>query len=327
MLYEGHVTLAVLDLCSSHPYKQAIASRVCALRIRMSLGVTMFTGVMPSPSVSNDQLQPKPDRRSRQVDEGEELGRKPKKVNSEVRKKQNRIASRNYRESEPLSTAPSSSSTDMAICTGEKRKRKLQYLQQLVKDESNDEKTPEPSPTQQEAHLRHLSADSEAEPSSSSYALPFCNELASMTVNGPPAFGPVPTSSIPPFDNHKLPTTQKDTTRVSFWETPVFDPPPPANMMWHLPMWTTPSTNHSSGVAQSPESLNCSPPLGMSQPVFDQSLSPFHHPRELMPNTQHDLPSLSYGHYDESGLRTLRMPRVNLSTSSPYFQGNCFESY
>jgi hypothetical protein len=29
--------------------------------------------------------------------EGEELGKKPKKVNSEIRKQQNRIASRNYR--------------------------------------------------------------------------------------------------------------------------------------------------------------------------------------------------------------------------------------
>ncbi|KAF3006435.1 hypothetical protein E8E13_001988 [Curvularia kusanoi] len=49
---------------------------------------------------------------------------KPKKPNSEVRKQQNRIASRNYRE---------------------KRKRKLQQLQQLL-DDGDDDNTSEAQP-------------------------------------------------------------------------------------------------------------------------------------------------------------------------------------
>lgn len=56
---------------------------------------------MESPSTLHSQPYSKPSRRSRRVEEGEELEKKPKKVNSEVRKQQNRIASRNYRTSYP----------------------------------------------------------------------------------------------------------------------------------------------------------------------------------------------------------------------------------
>ncbi|KAF2274724.1 uncharacterized protein EI97DRAFT_459996 [Westerdykella ornata] len=63
---------------------------------------------------------------------------KPKKVNSEIRKQQNRIASRNYRE---------------------KRKRKLQYLQQLLQDEpasQSNEPLAEPS---EDARSRSVSTE------------------------------------------------------------------------------------------------------------------------------------------------------------------------
>jgi hypothetical protein len=64
-------------------------------------GNTHSAGAMTSPSTLYSQSQPKPGRRSRRAEEGEELEKKPKKVNSEVRKQQNRIASRNYRTSGP----------------------------------------------------------------------------------------------------------------------------------------------------------------------------------------------------------------------------------
>jgi hypothetical protein len=58
--------------------------------------ITTFAGAMKSPSSLYCQPQSKPGRRPRRVKEGEELGRKPKKINSEARKQQNKIASRKY---------------------------------------------------------------------------------------------------------------------------------------------------------------------------------------------------------------------------------------
>lgn len=64
---------------------------------------------------------------------------KPKKVNSEIRKQQNRIASRNYRE---------------------KRKRKLQYLQQLLQDQTSpDQQTPTTPELSHEDRTRSMSAE------------------------------------------------------------------------------------------------------------------------------------------------------------------------
>jgi hypothetical protein len=57
---------------------------------------------MTSPTTLQSQLLSRPGRRPRRGAEEEECGKKPKKVNSEVRKQQNRIASRNYRMSDPF---------------------------------------------------------------------------------------------------------------------------------------------------------------------------------------------------------------------------------
>jgi hypothetical protein len=50
-----------------------------------------------SPTTAQPEITSRPRRKARHGKEGEELGKKPKKMNSEVRKQQNRIASRNYR--------------------------------------------------------------------------------------------------------------------------------------------------------------------------------------------------------------------------------------
>lgn len=64
---------------------------------------------------------------------------KPRKVNSEVRKQQNRIASRNYRMSCPTDDQITTSAVLTDLGVGEKRKRKLQQLQQLLDDDDPSE--------------------------------------------------------------------------------------------------------------------------------------------------------------------------------------------
>jgi hypothetical protein len=88
-----HATLAAIR--KSKPLPTA------SVHILPTSPVTHLAGAMTSPSTLCSQSQPKPGRRSRRAEEGEELEKKPKKVNSEVRKQQNRIASRNYRTSGP----------------------------------------------------------------------------------------------------------------------------------------------------------------------------------------------------------------------------------
>ncbi|PVH95064.1 hypothetical protein DM02DRAFT_660470 [Periconia macrospinosa] len=76
----------------------------------------MHAHTLPSPDAATSQHHSQMRRKTSSPTTsfpGQEPEKKPKKVNSELRKQQNRIASRNYRE---------------------KRKRKLQYLQQLIRD-------------------------------------------------------------------------------------------------------------------------------------------------------------------------------------------------
>ncbi|KAF2204536.1 hypothetical protein GQ43DRAFT_469011 [Delitschia confertaspora ATCC 74209] len=85
----------------------------------------------------------KPGRKKARTEEKPEAGsasQKPKKANSEVRKQQNRIASRNYRE---------------------KRKRKLLYLQQLLHADTppTDHPSPRASELSHEDRTRSVSAE------------------------------------------------------------------------------------------------------------------------------------------------------------------------
>jgi hypothetical protein len=52
---------------------------------------------MNSLAILQSQPISRADKKPMHMRENEELGKKPKKVNSEIRKQQNRIASRNYR--------------------------------------------------------------------------------------------------------------------------------------------------------------------------------------------------------------------------------------
>jgi hypothetical protein len=280
--------------------------------------VTHLAGAMTSPSILCSQSQPKPGRRSRRAEEGEELEKKPKKVNSEVRKQQNRIASRNYRTSGPGIVV---ADANVWFYAGEKRKRKLQYLQKLIRDGSNDEQTPEPSPHQHEAHLRSLSSDYESGPSSSPYLLPSNSEFVTMSTSGTIALGPAPAATTASFDTHLLPTTQAYSPYPSPWNSTLYDPPPAPSMTWNVPTWMS-STDYSPRVVPRPENFHFSPPLGASQPVFEQTPSPYHHPRELVVSANHYGLGSPYGHYNVSPSQTPGVPSVSLPTLSSYFQGH-----
>jgi hypothetical protein len=203
---------------------------------------------------------------------------------------------------------------------GEKRKRKLQYLQQLITDGSNDEQTPDTSPRQRDAHLRSLSTDYDAGPSSP-YLLPAHSEYAPMSTNEIVGMGPASTATTASFDHHLLPTTQSYPPYSSSWASPIYDPPPPTNMTWNVPAWM-PSVDYSPRVAPRPETFRYSPPLGARQPIFDQTPSPYHRPRDLAPNTDHYALASSYRYYDGSQSQTPAISSVSLPTPTSYFQGH-----
>ncbi|KAH9864226.1 hypothetical protein J1614_010160 [Plenodomus biglobosus] len=142
--------------------------------------------------------------------------RKSKKANSEVRKQQNRIASRNYRE---------------------KRKQKLHQLQRLIKDVSNEYQQPPASPIRPEACIapsaktynataepivpshQSISEDNHRSESSSSIAFP-TSTMSSQAVT---------------FSSPLYPSTQLHFTFGPEWSAPLYSPPPPPDIQWNLP--------------------------------------------------------------------------------------------
>ncbi|RAR09819.1 hypothetical protein DDE82_001536 [Stemphylium lycopersici] len=155
---------------------------------------------------------------SRQAGDYEEAASKPKKVNSEIRKQQNRIASRNYRE---------------------KRRRKLQYLQQLVKDDEEDREVTEDSPERQGVGARSLSTDQDVDFAGSSpspyHVSP--NDFGSTSSRTEAAPQPVPTTSTASFSSHHAVVSQAYAAYPQNWIAPVYSPPPPAppNGGWNIP--------------------------------------------------------------------------------------------
>jgi hypothetical protein len=207
----------------------------------------------------HSRLDSRPGRRPRRAEDVEDPGKKPKKVNSEARKQQNRIASRNYRTSYLRCIGNSICRVNILFCAGEKRKQKLQYLQQLIRDRSNDEQTPEPSPRQHEAHLRSLCADYDTGASSSPYMLPASEDFTPTNSSSAAAHCQAPTS------HHLLPTTQSYPPFQQHWNSPIHDPIPPPNMSY-MPNWV-PSMDYSSRLDARPESFQFLPSLGI--PAFD----------------------------------------------------------
>ncbi|KAL1801738.1 hypothetical protein ACET3X_002080 [Alternaria dauci] len=165
-----------------------------------------------SPNISSPHSLSTTGGRPRRAAVSEEPAKKPKKPNSEIRKQQNRIASRNYRE---------------------KRKRKLQYLQQLINDDSDSHQDAEPSPEQHEVYPRSLSADYQvAGPSSSPYMLSSDRTLSASSAVVTQA---ILAATVASFDTNHLATEQAYPSYQPTWNAPIYSPPPPANIPWNMP--------------------------------------------------------------------------------------------
>ncbi|OAL52364.1 hypothetical protein IQ07DRAFT_369354 [Pyrenochaeta sp. DS3sAY3a] len=252
---------------------------------------------MNSPNTLQSQPFSRPGRKPKHAGDVEEPGKKPKKVNSEIRKQQNRIASRNYRE---------------------KRKRKLQYLQQLIKDSPNDQQESEPSPEQHDAYARSISADYEVSgPSSSPYLLPSHSDFASMSSTSATVSDPILAASAASFDSHLLATSQAYSGYETTWNAPIYSPPPPVNMStWNIPPWM-PSIDYSPRVAPRPEAYQYSPPA--TQPVFEQTHTPLRQPRELLSNTD----MFAFGSY-ASQSQTSGMPNMPFGQQTYGFERSVY---
>ncbi|KAH7383349.1 hypothetical protein BKA66DRAFT_417999 [Pyrenochaeta sp. MPI-SDFR-AT-0127] len=235
---------------------------------------------MPSPTTLQSQALARPGRNMRQNGEGEGPGKKPKKVNSEIRKQQNRIASRNYRE---------------------KRKRKLQYLQQLIKDGSSDQQEPEaePSPERHKAYARSLSVDYETPgPSSSSYLLASSSDFGSITSSSTVENDPTLVASGASFENRPLASTQAYAAFGPSWNAPLYTPSPAVNLSpWDFSPWI-PSLNHTPQISSRSEILQYNTPSG--PPVFAQAHPPSQQPRDLTPRTDYYAFGSSYGAYSQA---------------------------
>ncbi|KAG9189166.1 hypothetical protein G6011_06034 [Alternaria panax] len=205
--------------------------------------------------------------RSKRAAVSEEPGKKPKKPNSEIRKQQNRIASRNYRE---------------------KRKRKLQYLQQLVNDDSDGHQDSEPSPRQHEVYSRSLSADYEVagsslSPYTSSSNLAFGSVGASTAV----VTQAILAATTASFGAHQLSAEQTYSSYPPDWNAPVYSPPPPANIPWNMPPVWMSSLEYSaqaSTVRPSMYRYNTHPAHSSFQQAHTSSHSSPNLPRESLAN-------------------------------------------
>ncbi|CAI6324402.1 unnamed protein product [Periconia digitata] len=206
---------------------------------------TMHTHTLPSQeanSPSQSQIRTQASSPASSLS-GQEPEKKPKKVNSELRKQQNRIASRNYRE---------------------KRKRKLQYLQQLIreggshspqatsaaKSETTGTQRQHKGKSQAQRRIVPSNLYSQPAPSSSSSnniatnltgntmllpTRPFTAPLSTTNSNSQP---PLPAPTTSPYPEHPVPTT-RPSSYLPFdptWQTsPMYDIPPPIE----IPSWNS----------------------------------------------------------------------------------------
>ncbi|KAF1845332.1 uncharacterized protein K460DRAFT_311606, partial [Cucurbitaria berberidis CBS 394.84] len=249
----------------------------------------------PTATTLQSQLFSNPGRRSMRVGEGEAPGKKPKKANSEIRKQQNRIASRNYRD---------------------KRKRKLQYLQQLIKGDSNNQQDAEPSPEHHNVYARSLTADYEPSgPSSSPYQLPSNNDIGSRSSSSASVSDSIQAASAASFDSHLLGTTQAYAAFGPNWNAPLYSPPPPLNMSpWNISPWMS-NIDGTPRVPSRPEVIPHTTPSG--PPVFTQAHASSQQPRELLSDPNYYTFGSSFG----SESQTPGIPNVSLPISSPYYLG------
>ena len=201
---------------------------------------------------------------------------------------------------------------------GEKRKRKLQYLQQLVNDDSDSHQDPEPSPEQHEIYPRSLSADYQvAGPSSSPYIVPSDRALRA---NSAVVTQAILAATVASFDTNHVPAEQAYPPYQPTWNASVYSPPPPANIPWNMPpAWMQ-------SLAYPPQATITRPPMYRynthpAHSTFQQAHTPApsHFPRESLPS-----PDL-YGYSADYTYHSQTSSNLNVSlpttSHSPYYQG------
>ncbi|USP81557.1 hypothetical protein yc1106_08831 [Curvularia clavata] len=202
--------------------------------------------------------------KSRQPGESSDPAVKPKKVNSEIRKQQNRIASRNYRE---------------------KRKRKLQYLQQLISDDTDDQ-SKQPSPEQQDVYApSHAPDHSIAGPSLSPYRTPANSDLSSVNARRKTSHNLIAPATTTSFNSHHVPTSHAYGAYPSNWSAHPYSPPPPppANPAWNISSAWTLGFEHTVQPAQ--HSMYQYSPEPPAPVTYNQAQNLSHQPHEYLSNT------------------------------------------
>lgn len=201
--------------------------------------------------------------------------------------------------------------TDALFIAGEKRKRKLQYLQQLIKDGPTDEHTPETIPQQVEAHLRAHSADYAESAHSSPFMLPSNDEFAPSSSPETTTLGPVPAAGSSAYDRHFQQVAHTYLPFGNTWDFPGYEHPRLPDTSYP-PVWT-------GGIHDSSRpSHQYSPPA--NQPTFAQTVPADHpHPGMIHSGVQYAFEPL-YGHYHGSRSQA-SIPNVSLPTPS-YLPGH-----
>ncbi|KAF2866974.1 hypothetical protein BDV95DRAFT_648073 [Massariosphaeria phaeospora] len=232
----------------------------------------------------------RPARRGRRVGDPSEPSQKPKKVNSEIRKQQNRIASRNYRE---------------------KRKRKLQYLQQLLRDQPSEEQTHStPEPTQED-DTEALSVGYHPQQHTVT-ALSFSpdNDYSSLASTTGSVYDDVTAAA---FEDSLLATTHAYTTYESTWNAPIYAPQAPADISsWNVPHWMA-NIHYTPQMTPAPEDFQFTPPP--TQHVFEQLPTPPHQPHEHVSNADMFMLNSTYSRQPD---QPQSISSVSLRSSAPY---------
>jgi hypothetical protein len=204
------------------------------------------------------------------------------------------------------------------LCVGEKRKRKLQYLQHLIRDESNDDQESEPSPSGHDAYARSLSADYDvAGASPSPYILPVNSDFLSMSSSSTTASHSiaVATSATVNSVHHPAPTHPYAAFQPN-WSAPIFSPPPAANIAWTVPSPWMSGMDYPTRHAHRPDIYPFIQPP--SQPVFEQAHTPLQQPQQFLP-----IPDFyGFGSTYAPQSQAPSDPNVSLPTSSSYYQGH-----
>lgn len=190
----------------------------------------------------------------------------------------------------------------------------------MIRDGSNDEQAPETSPRPSDIYLRSSSADYEAGPSSSSYALLPHTEYVPIRPTGAVTTASGPMATTTSFDPQLLHATQTYSPYASSWNSQIYDPSSATNVAWTMPAWI-PSVEHPPRATSRPDTIHPFPLLGADPPRVEQAPRPCHVSRELFISNIHYTSDSSFGQYDESQSQVTAMPSVSLPHSSYYFQG------